>query len=62
MLNPARKGGWATDQDGNLELLLRPGNQIQIGEGEVHQVRSLSFTSSPSSGGEDGRGSPFNDH
>lgn len=55
-------GVWATDYpQGRLTLLLRPGDAMQFDGTPDRIVRSINAAGTPSSGREDGRGSPFND-
>lgn len=57
-------GIWLVQPDGTLELLVRGGDEIDIGGGDIRQLTSVSFGATEDlsvSGGEDGRHSPFND-
>ncbi|HMP04970.1 MAG TPA: hypothetical protein PJ982_01365, partial [Lacipirellulaceae bacterium] len=59
-LNPStQKGIWATDHNGELQLIVRTGSQIEVAAGEFRTVIDLQFVGG--SGNQDGRPSGFND-
>jgi hypothetical protein len=53
------RGIWATDPGGQLQLIARAGDTLQIAPGDSRTIRSLGFVAG--SGNEDGRPSGFND-
>jgi hypothetical protein len=61
-----RRGIWATDAEGQLQLIARVGDLLELSTGESREIRTLSFIAgsgfSPNStGNDDGRPSGFND-
>jgi hypothetical protein len=53
------RGIWATDPDGQLQLIARTGDALQIAPGDSRTIDYLAFVGG--SGNEDGRPSGFND-
>jgi hypothetical protein len=59
-----RKGIWATDRNGVLQLIVRVGDVLEVAPGDFRQISDLMFTTGPgpvSTGNEDGRPSGFSE-
>lgn len=60
------QGIWAESPNGELSLVVRQGNMLEVAPGDFRTIQSLQFNpggrvSSKPSGGQDGRGITFND-
>lgn len=59
------RGIWATDANGQLTLVIREGDQIDVDNDplvdDIRTVRTIDFVLTKT-GGDDGRGTPFNDN
>jgi len=60
------RGIWAEDQEGSLQLIVREGNQLQVGPGDFRTILELGFNDIDlgfrvNTGNDDGRPSGFND-
>jgi hypothetical protein len=58
-----KAGIWAQDPGGQLRLIVRVGDQVEIAPGELHAITAIdeTFASFPTSTGSDGRPRVFND-
>jgi formylglycine-generating enzyme required for sulfatase activity len=59
-LTDGGRGIWATDRNGDLQLIVRTGDQLEVAPGDFRTIAQLNWISPGSTGNSDGRPSSFN--